>query len=96
MRLLEADNQDLQSALQSRLSDLRRAEEEMEDVQSERSVLQGRLTEQQVKISSLESCLQSTRHRPDREERLNLLAQERETLRRVSTFCSIKINFSVL
>ena len=95
VRLLEADNQDLQSALQSRLSDLRRAEEEMEDVQSERSVLQGRLTEQQVKISSLESCLQSTRHRPDREERLNLLAQERETLRRVSTFCSIKINFSV-
>ena len=86
VKQLEVDNQELRAAVQSRVSEVRSAEEELEELQSERSILQERLTEQQVKISRLESSLQSTRHKADKEERLNVMALENEHLRQVSHF----------
>ena len=58
--------------------------ERLEDVESERDVLQERLTHQQMQISSLQSTVESSRHRvvqTSKEEQVTRLMEDRETLR---------------
>ena len=77
------DCQAREARLESEARKLEAGQDKLDEVEAERELLQERVTQQQMQISSLQSALQSSRHKtfpPGREE-VQKLQQEKEGLR---------------